>query len=300
MPAVKQQEVDFVIDGFIGQRMVYMPGQVKKRILADPRISDLYITHIGIFPKARGHLRKRPLGCSQYILIYCVEGEGWIETEGVKYNLNENQLFVIPPKTACSYGASLDRPWTNYWIHFTGENSPIYCPPLNRVIHIPPTDDNRIEERLMLFEEMMQHSEHYFMPDRVLCANIALKQFLTSVRYLSTYRLLIKEPENDRLDKVIAFMKCNLNKSLRIGELAETCNCSASNLYKLFRKNIGTPPQDYFIHLKMERARRYLSQTNLKIKEVAHRLGYTDPYYFSRIFTRHTGLSPANYRREER
>ncbi len=63
---------------------------------------------------------------------------------------------------------------------------------------------------------------------------------------------------------------------------------------------MDSAPQDFFIHLKMERARKYLLQTNLKVKEIGEKLGYEDPYYFSRIFTKHLGLSPANYRKEEK
>ncbi len=293
-------KVEVKKDGFIGQRMTYMPGIVKKKILKDARVRDLYITHIGIFPNALGHLRHRQLGSSQYILLYCVDGEGWIELDGRRKTIRKNQLFIIPPKTPCSYGSSFKSPWTNYWLHFTGENAELYSPSVNQVISIPPTNDSRIEERLILFEEMLQNVEDYFQHEKVVYANICLKQFLSSVKYLDVYRAVKKEGENDLLQKVIAFMKNNLNKTIRISDLAVICNCSASNIYKLFRANLDSSPQDFFIHLKMERARKYLTQTNLKVKEIGAKLGYDDPYYFSRIFTKHIGLSPANYRKEEK
>ena len=131
---MNSEPLEYVIDGFIGQRMVYLPGIVKKKVLKDPRIRDLYITHIGIFPRALGHLRKRPLGCSQHILIYCVDGAGWIELDGKRHELKTNQLFIIPPKVSCSYGASTVNPWTNYWVHFTGDNASVYSPQLGQVI----------------------------------------------------------------------------------------------------------------------------------------------------------------------
>ena len=295
-----KEEIDFKKDGFVGQRMTYMPGIVKKKVLKDPRIKDLYITHIGIFPKALGHLRNRPLGCSQFILIYCVDGEGWIETQGKRKKISANQLFVIPPKVACAYGSSSKKPWTNYWLHFTGENAELYAPPTNEVITIPPTNDSRIEERLILFEEMLQNVEDSFQLEKVVYANICLKQFLSSVKYLKVYRSVKKEGGNSLLKKIIAFMKNNLHQNIRISELATMCNCSSSNIYKLFKQNLDSAPQDFFIHLKMERAQKYLTQSNLKVKEIGLKLGYDDPYYFSRIFTKHVGLSPANYRKEEK
>ena len=194
----------------------------------------------------------------------------------------------------------MENPWTNYWFHFSGENAAYYTPPVNKVISIAPTSDSRIEERLSLFEEMLQNIEDCFHPEKAIYANICLTQFLSSVKHLSVYRSVKKDIENDVLQKVMAYMKNILDKNLRMVDFAEACNCSVSKIYKSFKANIDSSPQDFFIHLKTERARKYLTQTNLKVKEIAARLGYVDPYYFSRIFTKHVGLSPANYRKEEK
>lgn len=293
------KEIEYVNDGFIGQRMVYLPGRVKKKLLEDPRVGDLYLTHIGIFPRALGHLRRRPLGCSQYILIYCLEGEGWIELEGRRHILKANQLFVIPPGISCSYGASIKNPWTNYWLHFTGKNAEFYSPSVGQVVDIPPADDARIDERIRQFEEMLQNAENYFIHERVVYANICLKHFLFSIKYLDIYRSARIEDENDLLKRMISFMKRNLHRNIMVSELAGICGCSTSNIYKLFKQNLGSSPRDFFIALKMERARKYLTQTNMKVKEIGAKLGYFDPYYFSRIFSKHIGLSPLKYRKEE-
>ncbi|TKG97371.1 AraC family transcriptional regulator [Puteibacter caeruleilacunae] len=294
-----ENSIEYKKDGFLGQRMTYVPGIVKKKIINDPRISDLYITHIGIFPKALGQLRKRPLGCSQFILLYILDGEGWIEANGKRLILKANQLFIIPPKTICNYGSSVKNPWTNYWIHYTGKNADIYSPPTNQIIKVSPSDDSRIEERINLFEEMMQNMQDYFKHEKVVYANVCLKHFLTSIKYLRVYRSGTMEQENDLINKAVAYMKNNLSSNIRISDLAQLCDCSVSNIYKLFKNNLGNSPQDFFIHLKIERARKYLTQSNLKIKEIGLKLGYEDPYYFSRVFSKHVGMSPVNYRNEE-
>ena len=287
-------------DGFIGQRMTYLPGIIKKRVLKDARVKDLYITHIGIFPKAKGHLRERPLGSSQYILLYCLEGEGWVKVAERYYVISKNQFFIINPKTPCSYGANAKNPWTNYWIHFTGENAKLYSPPANRSIDVSPAENSRLDERLLLFEEMLQNISDYYVFEKVVYANICLKQFLTSIKHLDVYRSVRKETGDDLLEKVISFMKINLNKNIRIDDIAEKFNCSSSNIYKLFKTNIDSAPLDFFIHLKMERACRLLTHTNMKVKNIGRKLGYEDQYYFSRIFSKHIGLSPAKYRIEEK
>lgn len=287
-------------DGFIGQRMTYLPGIIKKRVLKDPRVKDIFITHIGIFPKAKGHLRVRPLGSSQYILLYCVDGEGWVKVGGKHHILSKHQFFIINEKTPCSYGSNNSNPWTNYWIHYTGANAKYFSPAVNRIIDVSPAENSRLDERLLLFEEMLQNINDYFVFEKVVYANICLKHFLTSIKYLDVYRSIKKETGNDLLENVISFMKNNINKNLKIDTIAEKFNCSSSNIYKLFKKNLHSTPLDFFIHLKMERACRLLTNTNMRVKEVGRKLGYEDQYYFSRIFSKHIGLSPAKYRKEER
>lgn len=294
-----RQEVEFIKDGFFGQRMVYIPGSVKKRIMEDPRIRDLHITHMGIFPEALGHMRVRPRGSGQYILIYCVEGKGWIETKGKRHKLNANQLFVIPPNMPCSYGADFDQPWTNYWIHFSGEQAHLHSPPSNMVLNLLASTESRIEERLLLFEEILQNLEYYHHPEKLLYANLCLKYFLASIRYLDIHRSRRQETGNPVLNHLINYMKTRLQEKLRVEDLGKYCNCSSSNVYKLFRQHLGMSPIEYHTHLKMERARRYLAHTDLKVKDIGLRLGFEDPYYFSRTFSKYAGISPAGFRKEE-
>jgi AraC family transcriptional regulator of arabinose operon len=287
-------------DGFIGQRMTYVPGFVNKKVLVDPQIQDLYITHIGIFPKATGHFRERPNGCLQFIFIYCVEGEGWIEIEHKRFQIAKNQLFVIRPKLACSYGASEKNPWSIYWLHFTGENAGLYSPLSNQIINIPSDRNSRIDERLIIFEEILQNIEDHFNFEKVLYANISLKHFLASVKYLPVYRSVNKDISFNKLGKAISLMKSNLNKRITLRDIAITCNCSEANVSKIFRESLKSAPIDYFIHLKIQEACKILLNTDLRIKEISLKLGYEDQYYFSRIFTKHVGLSPSLYRKEEK
>ena len=94
-------------------------------------------------------------------------------------------------------------------------------------------------------------------------------------------------------------MKTRLQEKLRVEDMGKYCNCSSSNVYKLFRQHLGMSPIEYHTHLKMERARRYLAHTDLKVKDIGLRLGFEDPYYFSRTFSKYAGISPAGFRKEE-
>ena len=63
-------------DGFPGQISFILPEKIEVLIRRNPLISDLYLTDIGYYPRARNHFRERFSGSAQFILIYCTDGQG--------------------------------------------------------------------------------------------------------------------------------------------------------------------------------------------------------------------------------
>jgi transcriptional regulator GlxA family with amidase domain len=99
------------------------------------------------------------------------------------------------------------------------------------------------------------------------------------------------------LSKSIAFMRANLSRSLTLHELSRQAGLSPTRYSLLFREQTGSSPVDHHIRLRMQAACHLLDTTALSIKEVAAKLGYYDPYYFSRLFQKILGCSPLAYRR---
>jgi transcriptional regulator GlxA family with amidase domain len=112
---------------------------------------------------------------------------------------------------------------------------------------------------------------------------------------------LIADIEVDRkIERTISYMKENLDQPLQAAALASRANVSLSHYFALFKRLTGSTPIDYFIRLRMERAREMLETTALTVKEVAAALGYDDPFYFSRVFKAINGLAPTDYRHARR
>src|SRR5579862_9840797 len=104
-------------DGFAGQRMIVLPRPVAQKALSGPGDLDLLPMDIGYFPQAMGHEVIRPKGVGQMIVILCVRGEGWIETDGNRREIKAGEALVIGPNCPHAYGAAGPRPWTIYWLH---------------------------------------------------------------------------------------------------------------------------------------------------------------------------------------
>ena len=94
-------------------------------------------------------------------------------------------------------------------------------------------------------------------------------------------------------------MKENISKRLTTDEIANRFQYSSSHYTAIFKKMTGMSPIDYFIRLKIHYACQLLTQSDHKIKDIAEKTGYDDPYYFSRLFKQVMGKSPKDYRRTD-
>ena len=100
-----------------------------------------------------------------------------------------------------------------------------------------------------------------------------------------------------KIAQCIAYMLEHLDQPLQVAMLAERACVSPSHFFVLFKRRTGCPPIDYFIRLRMQRARELLKAGSLHVKEVAAALGYDDPFYFSRMFKSVNRIAPVEYRK---
>jgi AraC-like DNA-binding protein len=98
-----------------------------------------------------------------------------------------------------------------------------------------------------------------------------------------------------RIERVLGVLR-QLDRPLRMDELARECCMSRSHLHRLFRKATGLSPARVRKDLRMQEVARLLAATEFPIKEVAARAGFGDLSHFVRDFERVYGASPSVYR----
>jgi AraC-like DNA-binding protein len=103
--------------------------------------------------------------------------------------------------------------------------------------------------------------------------------------------------EGDRkIAQIVDYMTQHLNEPIQVARLASLVNVSTSHFFALFKRQTGCAPIDFFIRLRMHQACQLLDTTSLNVKEVAARLGYDDPFYFSRTFKAINHVPPSEYK----
>ena len=88
------------------------------------------------------------------------------------------------------------------------------------------------------------------------------------------------------------------NPSLSLTDVAKYIHTNTAYLSRVFKKEMGIGVSEYMNRLRMEQAARLLRETNIRVSDVAEKVGIEDARYFSSLFKRYTGTSPSLYRKE--
>jgi AraC family transcriptional regulator len=98
-----------------------------------------------------------------------------------------------------------------------------------------------------------------------------------------------------KLRIVTDFIRENLAGNLVRADIADAAGISVHHLAHLFKRSTGLALHQYIVKARMEQATRLLTETNLSVREIARRVGYTHSR-FSALFQRHAGTTPTRYR----
>jgi AraC-like DNA-binding protein len=289
--------METIADGFKGEKSIITPNNIRELQAKNEITQQLYVTHIGYYPHAKYHYRERPTGAKGTILIYCEKGEGWIEYGGEKYYLSAHQVFIIPENEPHIYGADLQNPWSIYWIQFKGRNVCMFRSITGKTISLQDSANSRYQDRFMLFESMFQNLEMGYNPENLEYISFCLMYFMASIKYLPQYREIKNVKIDDVIQKSILFMKENLENKITLSDIARAAGYSVSHLTTLFTRKTSYSPFEYYNQLRMQKACSYLQFSELQTKEIAFRLGFYDPFHFSKAFVKEMEISPREYRK---
>ena len=94
------------------------------------------------------------------------------------------------------------------------------------------------------------------------------------------------------------FIETNIHNPslLSTNALAARFNYSPSQFSRRFKAVAAKSIKEYVIEVKMQKAKELLRIVNLSITDIAYKLGYTNPFYFTNVFKKHYGISPSVYR----
>ena len=99
-----------------------------------------------------------------------------------------------------------------------------------------------------------------------------------------------------KIDIVAKYIADNIGKHFSVGELAELVHVTPDYISRIFKRYTGCSLIKYIHKCKIEAAKVYLFEENLKLNEIATKLGFSDEFHFSKVFKKVEGVSPSRFR----
>ena len=235
---------------------------------------------------------------NEYQLLYVTDGNGIFRSKStVETILKAGDLFLLFPGEWHTYIPDPKSGWKCYWLGFKGRNADDrveagFLSPKTPFYHIGFS-----EEMVYLFETAFRTAEQEEAYSQQLLAGIT--NHIIGLMYSLEKNIVLSKNSGHvaMINRSRTIIREALESNLTIQEIAGNLGVSYSNFRKLFKEYTGLSPAIYQQDLKLQRAKELLTTTEMSIKEIAYRLGFDSPDYFSAKFKAKTGHKPSEFRR---
>ena len=275
------------------------PAFMLSKLARHPLTRECYPTAMGFYPSADRHRMERHRH-NDNLLIYCVDGKGHATTGSWQGAIGSGEVLLLPQGVAHQYEADPCEPWTIYWVHYQGTSAAAFNQYLGYRDAGPPVTGAGISPQLVAhFRGLMAvHRTGYNTRAFINAAN-QLRHLLTHIA-LEIRQARASSQDSFNLEALQSLMLEHIGQTLDLDTMAAAANLSKYHFSAKYKGLTGYSPIKHFLNMKMEHACHLLDSSQLSVKGVAAALGYDDPLYFSRQFSKTVGLSPRAYRRSVR
>ena len=232
------------------------------------------------------------VGRDDYFLIYVTDGIFSTKIKDKIYNVKKGGVVIFPPKFKYHYWG--EPPSKYLCVHFTGSHVETILTDLGFTLE-PYVLENEFSPKIKsLFDKLIEKdmTNAPFLQYSLACL---LEEILLTI---ATDR--VKSSGYRTLKESIKYIHANYTEKIVIPDLAKMEGLSNSRYIALFSKEMGKSPSEYILSLRLDRACELLLTSDMEIGQVGRASGYDDPYFFSKIFKKHMGMSPSEYRKRNK
>lgn len=231
----------------------------------------------------------------EFALIYITNGRGRFKTEANDPVIVEaGTVLMVFPGIHHWYAPFPETGWDEYWVCFDGGyprllmEKGFFNP--SQSLFTPGLHDEILDDFLAIIE-LTEKDSSIFQPE-------------LGARIIDLLALLLKnrrssQNEQDEEEKLVEKAKFlfeeRIHESIDMSDFALSLGIDYAKFRRIFKEQTNQSPYQYFLNLKIEKAKHLLCDLTTSIKEIAYSLSFENQYYFSRVFKKKTGFSPTHW-----
>ena len=233
----------------------------------------------------------------EYQVIYITNGQGVFESESCpQTKVEAGSIIILFPNEKHRYRPHVNTGWDEHWVGLQGRIlddwvTSAYLNPRNPCFYIG------FNETVMNFYDSIIDHIKTERPGYQPFVSSTVLHLLGTCHYISKQNAGVSRDEEIVIDKARVLFRSNICNSYSPKQAAEELNIGYSWFRRVFKSYTGLSPGQYYIQLKIEKAKELLRNENIPIKNISFELNFQSSFYFSTIFKEKVGMNPSEFRK---
>jgi AraC-like DNA-binding protein len=230
---------------------------------------------------------------NEFQFVYITEGSGRFRSFQGDFSISTGTMLLLVPGERHWYSPDPDTGWTEHWIGFNGECAQNWLDrkymERENSIYRPGISSSLIA----LFDKALEYACKEPVCMQQLIASLVPQIFARL--QASRKNVVLKDNATNLLEQAREILEENIYTKFDVEAITSALGVNYHTLREYFNEHTGLSPYQYFLHMKINKAKELLVMGELSVKEVSFKLAFDNPYYFSRLFKKKTGVSPSKW-----
>ncbi|CAM3636717.1 AraC family transcriptional regulator [Marinicrinis lubricantis] len=243
-------------------------------------------------------------------IMYVIQGSGRVETEDAAVELRKGDFILLDAGVTHRLIVQKDRPCRMLNIEFVFREKAGAMPSIrdlaegheelsaflsNKRPFVVLSDPSDVYHTLKnVVWELDQYGDQ-----RSGMVQLQMSQLFIRIARLAAQADRENMQADSYVEKAVAFMHQHYDCDIQVKDMASAVNVHPGYLHRIFKQKTGRTLIEYLAAFRMEKAKMLLSQTDISITQIPDYIGLNSSQYFSTVFKKYTGTTPAEYRKSQ-
>ena len=250
--------------------------------------SDIGLYYCGQRIRSKGHVYG-PQIRSHFLLVLVEKGNAVLCGEQGETEFGDRDMLVMFPDEKVFYKTRTD--WTIKWIGVSGTGLHGVFAKLGVTREKPVFKPENYDSLSQIMSDIYQASAASSLSAKYKIQSLLCEFFATLLSETD------KKENSDHVTSAIEIIRYNYNNELNIKNLADSLFLDSAYFSRLFKSRVGMSPKQYIQHVRLQKAKELLEKTDYSVKEIAITVGFADPLYFSKQFSKAENMTPTEFRK---